>query len=236
MRGGYDTDIHLDGPGDSNLVDFFFLKEPQDFDLSLRLELSDFIEKHRSAHGHLDFALTISDRAGERGAGVAKQLGFQERIRNGRAVDDHERLALAGTVVVDGLGQKLFSGSTSSANEYLRVNPGRLSRHLKDSMNLLGSSDHVVELKPLRGCLPKLRILPLECLDVQRFPNDKLQLIAIDGLGDIVGSALSYGLNGILHGRVSGHDDHWELGSVGRYLFEQLQPVHVGHAYIGDNE
>jgi hypothetical protein len=65
----------------------------------------------RPAIGCLEPSESALQRAGERALLVSKQLGRDERRRNRRAVHANERSARAARALVNGAGDKLFTGS-----------------------------------------------------------------------------------------------------------------------------
>ena len=76
-----------------------------------RGHVADFVEEQRAAVGLLELADPPAVGAGERPALVAEQLAFQQRLRDGRAVDRQERAATAAAMVVDGAGDQFLAGA-----------------------------------------------------------------------------------------------------------------------------
>ena len=62
----------------ADLFDLPLLNQAQDADLQLQRHLADFVQQDGAAVGHLDFALLVSQRAGERTLHVTEQLRFQQ--------------------------------------------------------------------------------------------------------------------------------------------------------------
>ena len=56
----------------------------QDLALQRQRQLADFVEKQRAAVGELELAELALGCAGERATFVAKQLGFEQRLRESR--------------------------------------------------------------------------------------------------------------------------------------------------------
>ncbi|MNV48309.1 hypothetical protein D3C71_1402080 [compost metagenome] len=69
------------------------LQHAQQLGLHRQRQLADFIEKQRAAIGALELALALADGAGEGAAHMAKQLAFDQRIGQGRAVHADQRPA-----------------------------------------------------------------------------------------------------------------------------------------------
>ena len=76
----------LDGP---------LLQHAQQLGLGRQRDLGDLVEQQRAAVGRLEAAVAALDRAGERAALVAEQLGLEQRLGERGAVDRDERLARA---------------------------------------------------------------------------------------------------------------------------------------------
>ena len=67
------------------------LERAQELRLQRERELADLVEEERAAARELEAADARRDRAGERAALVAEELALDERLRERRAVDVHER-------------------------------------------------------------------------------------------------------------------------------------------------
>ena len=65
MRGGDETHVHLYWRRGADLLEFALLNQPQKFDLEFTWHLPDFVEKQRSAIGHLDLSRFVSYGARE---------------------------------------------------------------------------------------------------------------------------------------------------------------------------
>jgi hypothetical protein len=74
-------------------VDLPLLERPQQLRLQVGVHLADLVEQQRSAVGRLEFSHAARDRAGERPLLVAEQFGFQQIVRNRRAVQCNEGAA-----------------------------------------------------------------------------------------------------------------------------------------------
>ena len=69
------------------------LQHAQELRLRGRRHLADFVEEQRAAVRQLERALPPRDGARERALLVAEQLGFEQGVGNGGAVERHERLS-----------------------------------------------------------------------------------------------------------------------------------------------
>ncbi len=74
--------------------------------------------------GALKQALAQGLCAGECALLMAEQLAFQQRLRQGGAVDLDKRAVCTARAVVNGAGNQLFAGSTLSADQYVGLRKG----------------------------------------------------------------------------------------------------------------
>ena len=83
--------------------------------------VADFVEEDRAAVGLLELADLLLGRAGERSLLVAEQLGLDQLLGNGRAVDLDEALAAAQAVAVDGARDELLADAALALDQHRRV-------------------------------------------------------------------------------------------------------------------
>ena len=118
------------------------LDDLQQLRLQRDRQQADLVEEDRPAIGRLEESRLGLPRVGEGAALEAEQLGLEQRLGNGRAVDVHERPAPPGAVAVNGLGQEPFACSGLAQDEDRRQPAARahgraeqatgLSAHLGD--------------------------------------------------------------------------------------------------------
>src|SRR6266850_2404972 len=92
-----DADVHPHGLRAADRPYLFFLDRAQKLYLQVDRHLADLIEKDRAVVGRGEQAWTRLHGAGEGALHVAEQLAFEERVRDGSAVDWNERLSAPGT-------------------------------------------------------------------------------------------------------------------------------------------
>ena len=126
VRGRDDADVDLDRLGAADAVDLAFLDGAQQLGLQARVHLADFVEQQRAAIGFLELADAPRDGAGERALLVAEQFGFQQVLRNRRAIDADERLVGARGFAVD-VARQHFLARAAFAGDQDR---GVAARHL----------------------------------------------------------------------------------------------------------
>ncbi|MPM67283.1 hypothetical protein SDC9_114205 [bioreactor metagenome] len=118
MGGGDYPDIHRHGKPPPDFFNFPLLKHPQDFRLQRQGHVADFVQKDCAAVGQLEFAgVAALERPGKGSLFVAEQLGFQQIVWNGRAVDADKGLVAAGAELMDRVGHQLLAGAGFSQDQ-----------------------------------------------------------------------------------------------------------------------
>src|SRR5207302_9928999 len=84
-------------------------------------QLADLVEKKRAPVGLLEDALTRRDRAGERTAFVAEELAFDQRRRDGAAVEHDVRALAARARSMNRFGDEILAGPRFSFDEQRHV-------------------------------------------------------------------------------------------------------------------
>ena len=85
-----DANVDLDCVRIADALELAFLQHTQHLRLQRRAHGPDLVEEERALVRLFEAALTVADRTGERAAHVTEQFGFEQRFRNGAAVDRHE--------------------------------------------------------------------------------------------------------------------------------------------------
>src|SRR5713226_9147916 len=86
IRGGDDTNVDLDGLGASYPLEFPFLKDSQERDLSVRGQFAHFVEEDRASLCQFETAQAPLQRSSERALLMAKQFRGNQVARDGCAV------------------------------------------------------------------------------------------------------------------------------------------------------
>src|SRR5690606_16772356 len=102
----------LDRPGSAQPLDLALLQDAQQLHLDRGGHLAHLVEEERAAVRPLEATLLARDGAGERAALVAEQLALEDRLRERRAVDRHERPRRARRVVVQRPRRELLARPT----------------------------------------------------------------------------------------------------------------------------
>ena len=102
--------------------------------------------------GHLDLAVGDLDRAGEGAVLVAEQLGFEQVLRDGGAVDGDE-LALAAARLVDRAGQQFLAGAARAQQHHRHIGVGDTLDGARDLEHFGRGADDRAEHLPAAGLL-----------------------------------------------------------------------------------
>ena len=86
------------------------------------------------------------------------------------------------------------------------------------------------------GAGSRVRVGAGEVAGAQRLLDDDADLVLVEGLGDVVEGARLERLDRVVDGAVRGEHDHRPRGIVAERGAEQIHPVDLGHAQIGDHQ
>src|SRR5687767_15974005 len=92
----------------THTANLMILHDAQQLDLQSLSELANLVEKQRAAAGRFEQAGLRPDRPCERALLVAKHFRFEQRVRQGSAVNRAKRLVASRAVPVNGARDQLF--------------------------------------------------------------------------------------------------------------------------------
>src|SRR6185436_11047832 len=120
-----------------------------------------------AALGLHEQATTLAVGARERAPLVAEQLGFQESLGDGGAVDGDEAALAPAAVPVDGAGHQLLARSAVSQEQHGSVGVRHHPDLLEHALHRLGAAEDVVEAVPALdlGSKPTVLLAKLLVLD-----------------------------------------------------------------------
>ena len=95
--------------------------DPENLGLKRERHVADLVEKQRTAGALLEPADPLARGARVRSLLMAEKFAFEERFRNGGAVDGKERLLRAGTVRVESACDELLAGAAFARDQYVHV-------------------------------------------------------------------------------------------------------------------
>src|SRR5262249_56238255 len=93
------------------------LEQSQDLGLSRQRHVTDLVKEEGTAGALFELADAPLRGAGERALLMAEQLAFQQGLRNGGAVQRHERPMGSGAVLVDRAGSQLLAGAALAGDQ-----------------------------------------------------------------------------------------------------------------------
>src|SRR5439155_22559706 len=121
------------------------LEEAQELHLRRPRDLAHLVEEERAAVRLLEAAFAATDGAGERALLVSEELALEQRLRERRAVQTHERFVRARRVAADRLGDELLARAALSEDEDARLRRRDLPDHLQEELHLRMLADDVPE-------------------------------------------------------------------------------------------
>ena len=176
------------------------------------------------------------DRAGERAAHVAEELGLEQRLGNRAAVDRDEPVGAPRAVVVNRARDHLLAGAGLAGNQDRAVRPRDRLEHLEERLHRPAAAENPAELIPLLELRSQVRVLRLQPPLLERLLQDVHQLVELERLGDEVGRALLDGVDRILHRPVAGDHDPHDPGIARQRRLDHARAVHAGQPQIRDDD
>ena len=216
-------DVHLDRTRAAHAIELPVLEKPQELGLKPWLHVADLVQEDCPAVGDLELAAFLAGRPGEGALLMAKQLRFQELLRQGHTVHGHEQAASTGAPVVNRPGKEVLACSTLAEEKDCRVALRHFLGALNDRIHL-GAGGHE-RIEPALQFGPKGRYLALECSPLQRFADHEVEIFVVERFRDEIGGAFLHRLDRPLDGAIGGHHDHGQLRQILVHPPEDLHPV-----------
>ena len=141
IRRGDDPDIHLCDRGIAERGKFALLDHAKQPDLCFRAKIADLVEKDRTRIRNFEQAFFCGDGAGKCALRMPEELRFQQLRRDVRAVNHHERVVRPRARLVDGLGDKFFSGTAFARDQNRRPRRRDPFDKAKDVFHLVRPAD-----------------------------------------------------------------------------------------------
>ncbi len=146
VGGRDDALVHQNLAPRAQLHDLLFLQHPQQLHLQHGAHGLDLVQKQSAAAGGLEEAdVAALFCPGEGALLVAEQLAFQQRVRNGGAVDGHKGLLGPGAGRVDGMGEQLLAGAAFAADQDGGIAGGHPAGQLAGGHHAGAVTDDAVE-------------------------------------------------------------------------------------------
>src|SRR5947199_180246 len=236
VGGGEDADVDLEGAVAAHPLELALLEHAQDLRLRLRPHVADLVEEECPAVGDLELALARRDRPCEGALLVTEELALDQLARERRAVHLDERLRAPRAVVVERVGDQLLPRAARAADEDRQIRVRHLADHVEHALHRRALADQAPEAIRARDLLLQEPERAPHLHAVEQALDDQLELVVVEGLGDVVGGAQLHRLDGdLLRAEGGDHDDR----RLRRVLAHPAQHVHAAHALqaeVGDDE
>jgi hypothetical protein len=131
---------------------------------------------------------------------------------------------------------ELLARAALARDEHGRRHVGDALEHGVDAENGLALADDAEPRARSARRLLARRLRAGEIARAQRLANDRANLGLIERFGDVVESACFQGFDGVVDGAVRREDDDGQFGIGSQRLPQELEPVHLGHPQVGDDE
>ena len=212
VGGGDDARVGAPGLGRAEAGEGAVLEEAQELDLDRGGELADLVEEQGAAVRGLGVAGLGVDRAGVGALVAAEQLALDEGLGERGGVDLDERAGAARAGVVDRAGQEVLAGAALAEQEDGLVGGGDAAGVGDDAAHRGGLGDDAAEalarVEPAgEGVGPRGDRAALD--DVA---DAHPELVHRERLDEVVGGAELHRLDGVLRGRVRGHQHDVGVG------------------------
>ena len=232
VRSGNQPHVHVNQLRRPDRPHLTLLNHTQQLDLQQQRHVTDFIQKQRTAPGHLKQSLVVAHRAGKRALDVAEQLGFEQLFGNRRAVHRHKWPRLALARIVDGMRQQLLAGTAVALDQHAGIALRHQTGARKQIFHCRALGD---DRRAPVGC----RCLGLRRAaggQPERLGNMCQQRFAVERFGQIAKHTALHRCNRIGNAAMRGEDNHRQRRAGTVNLLEQRQPVHPAHAHVGNHQ
>jgi hypothetical protein len=193
--------------------------------------LADLVEEQGAAIGARGRAFLVGGGAGEGAADMAEDGALEQVVRDGAAVQRHERLFCAPAQPVHRFGRKLLAGAALAGDEDARRAGRRGLDHAIHGLHRRGAADEAGELGMFHGAAEGGDLA--HQFDVgHRVLHRGGQPVGAEGLHQVVESAGAHGPHGGGERGVGRHHHHSRRVGARAYLVEQVDPVGVGQAQV----
>ena len=153
--GGADqTKIDLAQRAAAEPLDHVVLEYAEEFGLEGQGKGGDFIEEESAAVGQFNLARAGFGGPGESAALAAEELGLDEVLGQGSAVQANVWLVCAGAESHDGASNQLFSRAAFAADQNIDIASGDLLDGIVDGTHRFASADEILESAVFKGLLP----------------------------------------------------------------------------------
>ncbi|OPY06137.1 MAG: hypothetical protein A4E67_01603 [Syntrophaceae bacterium PtaB.Bin038] len=239
--GGRDeAHVHLPCRAGAELDDLPLLEGAQELPLEIEGQVPHLVHEEGPPVGGLEVARSVLLRPREGALRVAEELGVEEAARQGGHVDRGERERGPGARAVNRPGEQLLARPALAGDEDGHVAGGVQLRFLEQAEHLLRPGDNrregvlVLDLGEAAGLADGEDLQ--EAAPLHRAPDLRDQLVARDGLGEVVVGALLQALHGGSGVVDGGHHDALRVGAGALDDLQELHPVDPGHGDVDERD
>ena len=196
--------------------------------LELHRHLGDLVEQDRPGPDDLELPPGPPLGPRERAAFVPEDERLDERPREGRAVDRHERVRLARARLVQSAGDELLAGARLAAQEDRRVGVGDAAHEVPDGLHRARRPDDGAEAPRAIDLLPQLGDLAPERQALAEALDDRQDHLGRElVLQHVVLGPVAHRLADLLELHQGRDHDRRDVGPVGPELPQQVQAAAV---------
>ncbi len=230
MRSRKHAHIHGDCLAPAQPLEALFLEHAEQLHLRAGRHVADFIQENGAMVGLLEAADALAGGPGERAAFMAEKFAFQQRFRNGRAVDGHKGRVGPVAVLVNGAGDQLLARAGLPADEYIHRLGGNAADFLVDVLHGRALPHNGIA----RGArLPQRHRLGHQPVALDRPADQVQQLGNFEGFEQVIVRTEFRRLNGRLGGAKGRDQDDRQPLLNGVQLPHEFQAAQARHLEIG---
>ena len=213
-------------------VEFTVSQHAQQSGLGFRRHVADLVEKQGAAVRLFEATLATAVGAGECTLLVSEQFGFDQFPGNRCHVERDECTAGARTVPMQGSRHQLLAGAGCAADQHGDVRVCKPADRTEHFLHCRCFADDLL------GGLLEFRFM---CRGMRFFVGGNRALydcdciVHIEWFGQIFEGAALIGADRAVQIRMSGHDDHGQLGIGLVNVADEVETVGARHTDIGDH-
>ena len=208
------------------------LERAEDLDLGRRAHLADLVQEQGALVRRLEEPVLETVGAREGAALVAEELALEEGVLERAAVDDRQGRGRARAVGVERPGDQLLAGAALALDQDRGERPRGLVDQGEHALDSRAPADDLREgVVGLERRLEVQGLAPPDGLLVGR-PEDVVQVLEVEGLGDEVEGAVSGDFRGRGHGAAGGGDDDLRRRGHGADRPERVRSRHAGQVQV----
>ena len=161
---------------------------------------------------------------------MTEQLAFQQRFRNGRAINFDQRTGNARAPGVDDVGQHFLAHAALPGDEDPAFGRGNERNIAKQRLHQRAPGDDMPG-QLLAFAKPHRR----SPRDASRLADRSEQLIEVDRFGEIVDRPIAHGAHGLANVRICGYEQHGQDRVLLARAPKGFQARDAGHAHVGNH-